>query len=138
MSSHLNNRPPERWIKVRIRIPSEALEAPELVQRLKHVKSGATYQDFVTARNGHPEIGEAEFMRLWERHTPHPHDRGEWILFRPSWTDSNGKTYQVLSEETSKIRLVREDGVMGHCGREEFHQFFRPLGGSGSSQDFRG
>lgn len=138
MPFHSDRGNQDRWLKVRIRIPSQALDAPELVQRLKHVKSGATYQDFVTARNGHPEIGEAEFVRLWNRLSPHPHDRGEWIPFRPSWTDFSGRTYQILSEEASKIRLVREDGVMGHCVRDEFQNFFRPVGGSGSSPESEG
>ncbi|MHB1287050.1 MAG: hypothetical protein ACYCYP_10935 [Leptospirales bacterium] len=133
MVTQPDDRTPDRWLKVRIRIPTEVLEAPELVQRLKHVKSGATYGDFVIARKGQPEIGESEFHRLWNRLPPHPHDREEWIPFRPSWSDESGRTYQVLSEEPSSIRLVREDGVMGHCSHDEFGRFFRPIGGSGSS-----
>lgn len=135
MTSRPDDSTPDRWLKVRIRIPSEVLEAPELVQRLKHAKSGATYGDFVTARKGRPEIGESEFRRLWNRLSPHPHDREEWIPFHPTWTDESGRTYQVLSEESSRIRLVREDGVMGHCLRDEFRKFFRPIGGAGSSPE---
>jgi hypothetical protein len=115
------------WLKVRVRVPSGALDAPQLVQRLKFYKPSAGYGDFVTARNGSPEIGEAEFRRLWDRMSPHPHEREEWVPFAPDWTDGDGRLYQVLGEDQDAIRLLRDDGVMGQCSRSDFSELFRPV-----------
>lgn len=116
-----------RWLRVSLRVPSEALEAPELIQRLKHAKKQVAYEDFVVARKGEPEIGEQEFLRLLERLPPHSHHRREWILFSPSWIDPDGRHYQKLWEEGDNVRLLREDGVLGQCSRTDFSILFRPF-----------
>ena len=118
---------PPGWLKVRVRIPSGALSAPELLQRLKFYKPTSGYRDFVTARGGRPEIGEEEFRRLWNRVAPHPHERDEWVPFVPDWTDSEGRRYQVLGEEPDAFRLLRDDGVTGQCSRRDFPALFRPI-----------
>ena len=120
-------RSPPRWVPVKVRVPSDALDAPALIQRLKHAKKNVGYADFVIARNGDPEIGEQEFRRLLERLPPEPHQRKERVPFQPSWTDLGGRFYQLLWEDGDTLRLLRDDGVLGQCSRMDFQALFRPL-----------
>jgi hypothetical protein len=122
-----NHAFPPRWVDVKQRVPSDALDAPALIQRLKHAKKNVEYADFVIARNGDPEIGEQEFRRLLERLPPAPHMRKERVPFQPSWIDTEGRYYQLLWEKGNSLRLLRDDGILGECSRTDFQTLFRPL-----------
>ena len=128
---------PPLWVPVRVRVPSDALDAPALIQRLKHAKKSVGYEDFVIARNGDPEIGEREFRRLLERLPPRSHQRLERVPFQPSWVDPEGRYYQLLWREGDTLRLLRDDGALGRCSIGDFEALFRPLQpGTGSDPDY--
>lgn len=132
-----DRRSPPGWVPVRVRVPSDALDAPALIQRLKHAKTGVEYTDFVIARKGDPEIGEQEFRRLLERLPPDPHHRQERVPFAPAWIDTEGRYYQLLWEEGNTLRLLRDDGVLGQCSRTDFQMLFHPFLPEGSGRNPR-
>jgi len=121
-----------RTIRIRSRIPSEALSPRGLVARLLWAfsRSGRTpsYEDYRAARRGHDDPLDPEsFRRLCLEVRPDPGQASRDHLFRPQLRDREGKIYQVLAISQNRIDLLREDGTTGTTTRKELDTCFIPI-----------
>ncbi len=121
-----------RRVRIRVRIPTEALSPLGLVARLLWAfgRSGRipSYEDYRAARRGQDDSLDSEsFLSLCLKVRPDPGQSFRDHLFRPHLRDRKGTLYQVISISRNRIDLLREDGTSGTTTPHELDACFVPI-----------
>ena len=118
-------------IRIRERIPNGRLSPRGVVARLLWAFSSSdrrpSYEDYLAARNGEPDITPESFEALCREILPDPGLSYRDHLFRPQLRDREGNLYQVIRISPGRIGLVREDGTTGTTTPEELDLCFSPV-----------